>query len=58
MAVPAENVTATEFANGEPSRVAETVATPALVEDVSVAVTVPSPLSAAEPTEPPEVLKT
>ena len=49
-------VTATEFANGEPSRVAETVATPALVDEVSVADIVPSPLSVADPAEPREVV--
>ena len=56
VAGPGVKVTATEFAKGEPSRVAETVATPALVEDVSVPDTVPSPLSVAEPTDPRDVV--
>ena len=53
---PGVKVTLTEFAKGEPSRVAETVATPALVEDVNVPDTVPSPLSVADPTDPPDVV--
>ena len=46
-----------EFANAEPLCVAETVAVPATVPEVSVAVYVPSPLFVAAPTLPRPVVK-
>ena len=54
---PGVKLTATELAKGLALRVPETVAVPALVDEVSVAEIVPSPLSVAAPMEPRSVVK-